>query len=133
MRIVLDTNVIVAAFATRGLCASVLELCLDRCEIVLSEAILEETNRNLRGKIGVPAALCDEIISYLRQYCSICRVKVVEAPECKDEEDLHVLGLAEAAQADYIVTGDKDLSDLEQFRGIRIVTPRQFWEIMKAR
>ena len=37
MKIVLDTNVIIAAFATRGLCSPIFELCLDRFDVALSE------------------------------------------------------------------------------------------------
>jgi predicted nucleic acid-binding protein len=38
MKIILDTNVIIAAFATRGLCSAVFELCLDRFEVVYLSA-----------------------------------------------------------------------------------------------
>ena len=51
MRVVLDSNVIVAAFASRGLCESILELCLDSHEVVLSEGLLAETRKNLSKKI----------------------------------------------------------------------------------
>ncbi len=39
MKIVLDSNILVAAFATRGLCSSLLELCLDRYEIIISRVV----------------------------------------------------------------------------------------------
>ena len=48
MKIVLDANVVVAAFASRGLCESILELCLHSHEIVLSQELLDEILRNLR-------------------------------------------------------------------------------------
>jgi predicted nucleic acid-binding protein len=40
--VVLDTNVLVAAFATRGLCQSVFELCLDRHTIAISDPLIQE-------------------------------------------------------------------------------------------
>lgn len=48
----------------------------------------------------------------------------------EDEEDDLVLATAVAARADYLVTGDQFLLDLVEFRGIQIVTPREFLEIL---
>ena len=42
MKIVLDTEVIIVAFAARGLCESIMELCLREHEIVLSDDLLDE-------------------------------------------------------------------------------------------
>jgi len=51
---------------------------------------------------------------------------------CRDPDDLHVLGLARHVSASFIVTGDKDLLDLVQYMGTRIVTPREFWMAAKT-
>lgn len=48
MKIILDTNVIIAAFATHGLCHSIFELCIDRFEIYSSKEIIEEVKRNFK-------------------------------------------------------------------------------------
>ena len=45
---------------------------------------------------------------------------------CRDKDDDIVLACALEAAVDYLVTGDKDLLILKKFRGIRIVTPRDF-------
>ena len=50
---------------------------------------------------------------------------------CRDPKDDLVLGTALAASADYLVTGDDDLLSLGSFRGIVIVTPRQFLDILE--
>jgi predicted nucleic acid-binding protein len=71
MKVILDTNVIVAAFAARGLCNAVFELCLDRFEIILSEPILKEIFINLNRKIKLPLPQCDLIVSYLRRFRQI--------------------------------------------------------------
>ena len=44
-------------------------------------------------------------------------------------DELMVLGTAKAAGASYLITGDRDLLALESYDEIRIVTPRQFWEV----
>jgi putative PIN family toxin of toxin-antitoxin system len=131
MKIILDTNVIIAAFATRGLCSAVFELCLDRFEVVLSEAILKETFTHLNGKIKLPLAQCEAIVSYLRAHCCISDVDDPDASACRDKNDLHVLGLAQHSSAAYIITGDKDLLELTQYKSTKIVTPREFWNVAK--
>jgi putative PIN family toxin of toxin-antitoxin system len=131
MKIVLDTNVIIAAFATRGLCHSVFELCLDRFEIILSEPILKEISVNLNHKIKLPLRQCDVIVSYLRDNCSMSEIDDVDGSLCRDKSDIHVLGLAERSSAQYIITGDKDLLDVASYKKTKIVTPREFWTILK--
>jgi predicted nucleic acid-binding protein len=54
MRVVLDSNVLVAAFGTRGLCEDVLRVCLSRHEICLSEVILSEVQEHLPKKFKLP-------------------------------------------------------------------------------
>jgi putative PIN family toxin of toxin-antitoxin system len=132
VKIILDTNVIIAAFAARGLCNAVFELCLDRFCVVLSESILQETRDHLNDKIKLPVAQCEAIISYLSANCSVLKVNDVEASACRDKDDLHVLGLAQCASADYIITGDKDLLDLVKYGSTNIVTPREFWKVARG-
>jgi putative PIN family toxin of toxin-antitoxin system len=48
------------------------------------------------------------------------------APICRDPNDDHVIATALAVNADFIVTGDKDLLALTQYQSIRILTPRAF-------
>jgi predicted nucleic acid-binding protein len=52
---------------------------------------------------------------------------------CRDPKDLYLLGLAESAQADFLITGDKDLVESGWQGSARIVTPRQFWEECRRR
>ena len=67
MKVVLDTNVIVAAFAARGLCAELFKVCLSKYEIILSEYILLEVSKNLTKKIKLPQAIVEEILHFLRE------------------------------------------------------------------
>lgn len=133
MKIILDTNVIIAAFATRGLCSAVFELCHDHFEVVLSEAILKETFIHLNGKIKLPLAQCDAIVSYLRANSYVSEIDDPDASVCRDKNDLHVLGLAQHSSAAYIITSDKDLLELIQYRSTKIVTPREFWGVTKGK
>ena len=55
MKVFLDTNVLVAAFATRGLCADVLRTTLSEHELVLGEVVLTEFRLVLSSKLKLSA------------------------------------------------------------------------------
>jgi uncharacterized protein len=133
MKIVLDANVLIAAFATQGLCHAVFELCLDQQQIVLSGAILNEVAKALGMKLKVPAGTIEDIRRYLIEHASIIDIRRPYKKISRDPNDDHVLALASESKADYIITGDKDLLVLEQQEGTLIVQPRQFWEILKMK
>jgi len=131
VKVVLDTNVLVAAFATRGLCDAVLEVCLAGHDLVLSEPILKELRRHLRGKLKVPRPQTQAIVAFLREHATVIVPARVPADACRDRTDLPVLGTALAAEADCLVTGDRDLLDLREFRGMAILSPRAFHDRLR--
>jgi uncharacterized protein len=126
MRIVPDANVFVAAFAARGLCESVFELCLDSHEFLLSEPLFGEVRRNLARKVKLGRRTITQIELLLRENGTVLTPANVAANACRDPGDLHILGLASVGHADYIVTGDGDLLSLNRFGHCRIVNPREF-------
>lgn len=132
MRVVLDTNVIVSAFASRGLCSDILELCLAEHKIVLSLFILQETRRALTRKIKLPSSLASNIQEFLSAKSEIVAPASVTPRACRDKSDLKVLGTAEAGKAAALITGDKDLLDLKKFKTIAILSPRQFWNLIQG-
>lgn len=126
MRVVLDSNVLIAAFATRGLCESLVEVCLSDHELIVSEHLLSEIQRNLTMKINLPDGIIQDIISLLRDRGTLMVPDLVSEDACRDADDLPILGLAQAASADCIVRGDKDLLVLGKFGKIPIYSPRAF-------
>jgi conserved hypothetical protein TIGR00305 len=130
MKIVLDANVIIAAFAARGLCESIMEACLSEHDITLSDELIDEILRNLRHKIKLPPDVVDNIGAFLREHSNLSIPVPLVSDVCRDPGDIKILGLAVASNADYIVTGDKDLLVLKSFQGIPIVNPRSFSDIL---
>jgi len=127
LKVVTDTNVLYAAFVSKeGTCARLLELLLSSGSLVLSQFILDELRRHLLAKKRLGAARVDRQLEFLAS--SSLRVTPAEVPAevCRDADDLPVLGTLVAANADCLVTGDRDLLDLGQFRGHPILSPRQF-------
>jgi len=132
MRVILDTNVIMAAFASRGLANAVFELCLDQHEIIISEHILLELQNSLQRKLKMPKDKVLRIIQYLREFCTLSPDKKLDKRICRDPEDIKILGLSELAEPDYMITGDLDLLTLKRYRSVPMITPREFWEISKT-
>jgi len=67
MKIVLDSNVIVSAFASRGLCESIFELCLSEHELILCDDLLSEITRVLRIKMKLPPKMVAPINDFLQE------------------------------------------------------------------
>ena len=133
MRVVLDSNVIVAAYATHGLCHSLFELCMAGQTLILSQDILNEVSAALLDRIKVPPKVVREIISYLKQNAVMARPEALPPGTCRDADDLRVLGLAVGTRFDCLVSGDKDLLVIGQVQGIPILTPREFYTLLQAK
>lgn len=130
MRVFLDTNVLVSAFASRGICADLLELVLLEHDLVIGQNVLRELRKALRDKIKLPAARSSEIVEFVAGEA----VVVIEAAppiDAKvDADDALVLGEARSGQAEIFVTADAALLELATVEGLEIASPRQFWEAL---
>jgi len=123
--VVLDTNVIVAALVAKGLCHEVVVRALGSGTVVTSAALLDELDGTLRAKFMLgPAAIA--FLEQLRLRVQLVVPAPLAAPVSRDADDDVVLATAVAANATAIVTGDLDLLVLQSYRGIAIVTPRDF-------
>ena len=131
MKIVIDTNMIIASFATRGFCNELLEICLTNHEIYTSNFILDETERIFKDKIKLPSKIIREIIQYLKSSTKIVIPVEISTKDCRDKNDLQILGTALSANADIIISGDKDLLVLKKYKNILILSPRKFWEYIQ--
>jgi putative PIN family toxin of toxin-antitoxin system len=134
VKVFLDTNVLVSGFATRGLCADVIRLILAEHELIVAQVVLDELKRVLKQKIELPAEQIQEILAFLENRTVQPKPKYLPSIPVRDEDDQRVLASALAAQADVLVTGDKDLLDIaEQVSELMITDPRGFWNLAKKR
>ncbi len=129
MKVVLDSSVLIAASISRaGVCAELLADVLTHHELLISEFIAEELGRKLRDKFNFP----ENEIRQLRRFLGRAATAVVPADlpaqTCRDPGDIPVLGTAVAGSASILVTVDKDLLALGEFRGIAIIKPGGFWK-----
>jgi putative PIN family toxin of toxin-antitoxin system len=127
MRVLLDTNVLVAALIAHGTCHEILEHCVQEHEIIASSFLLEELRRVLTGKLGYARREAAEAERLLKSRLTIVSPHPLDTPTCRDSDDDTILGTALAGACRCIVTGDKDLLVLKRYKGIDIVEPNEFW------
>ena len=130
MKVFVDTNVLVAAYATRGLCSDLLRLILAQHELVVSRQVLAELERALRDKIGSPQALVAEILATLTPQLfdeDATNSEPVPRFALRDPTDEPILAAAIAAGAEALVTGDADLLVAAPAAPLPILSPRAFW------
>ena len=132
MKVFLDTNVLASAAATRGLCADVLREVFSSHELFISEQVLSELRRVLRLKFGAGQDLIDDFIWLLEQDSVSAQPGQLPETKLQDKDDLPILGAAVSAGAEVLITGDKELLDLGRIANLEILSPRQFWEKLKA-
>ena len=113
MKVVLDTNVLVAAFTAHGLCSEVLEYCTINHDIVLSGFILSEFRNVLRLKFAFTSNEIANAVPLLESRSAVVDPIIPEKPVCRDLDDEQVLGMALAGSCECIITGDKDLLTLK--------------------
>lgn len=128
MRVSLDTNVLVSAFTTRGICADILAVVLAEHQLVLGENVLGELGRVLRKKMRMPEDSIVEADAFLRQEAAvISKGGPVDVP-IRDPDDVEVLAQAVEGLVDALVTGDRDLLDVADELPVQVLSPRGFWE-----
>jgi putative PIN family toxin of toxin-antitoxin system len=127
-RIVLDANVIVSAILFGGPPADVIRRMVDgSAQGFTSMPILDEVREVLqRPKFALSP---EQALTVIEELHSLCRMvgptNKVRAVAAGPDDDI-VLECAAAAAADAIITGDKHLLALRQWRGIHILSPAQF-------
>jgi uncharacterized protein len=128
VKVLLDTNVLASAVATRGLCADVLREVLARHQLIVCPRILSELRRILREKFRAPSEFVGDFVAMLQQEAVFCKPGDLPKLDLTDKDDLGILAAASSGGAHIVVTGDKELQRVRQFSNIKIVSPRQFWE-----
>ena len=126
MRIVLDTNVLMAALIARGFCHELFEYCIQRHVLVTSDFIFEELRQKLVGKFKYTSEFADEAVMLLGSKMEVVTPARLDAPVCRDPDDDNILATALTGNCDVIITGDKDLLVLKRFSNVEIISPSGF-------
>lgn len=131
-RIVLDTNIIVSAIIRDGNPRKLFQRGIEgKYRILLSDEILDELFEVLqRPKFKMTVGEIIRIISALRQSGEKVHVTSNLQIVKRDPDDNIVINAAHDGNADYIVSGDKDIKDLKNFKGIKIVSAAEMLQML---
>jgi len=128
MTAVFDTNVLIAAIITEGICSKLLhrarsgDFSLASCPFIMKEIrrILSRKFRLAPDAIASAMGPIHEAVGLVVEHS----LKIRRAS--RDADDDNVIACALAAKADYLVTGDADLLEMKRYQRVRIMTPRDF-------
>ena len=101
-------------------------------ELILGRNVLRDFEKALRGKVKLPVVRSAETIDFVSSEAIQLVDKAAPAIAVVDAVDALVLGEALAGQAELFVTGDAALLRLAAVGTLKIVSPRQFWEVLRA-
>jgi len=132
VRVCLDTNVLVAAVATRGLCADVFRTVLAEHDLVIGDVIVEELRRVLGTKFKLPTDRIQAVEAVFAPFPCIPKPAEPGPAVIRDPADRWVFATAMAGNADLLVTGDQDLLAVARQLPLRVLEPRAFWELLRA-
>ena len=128
MRVFLDTNVLVSALATHGLCADLYERLITEHETVIGEPVILEVLDILQRKFKATPELLVNVEAELRLLEVIPAQPSAPQLPIKDKEDPWIIACALQANVDYFVTGDAELLGLGKAENLPIISPRECWQ-----
>jgi putative PIN family toxin of toxin-antitoxin system len=138
LRVVVDTNIWVSTFIKPdGYYASLLQEIIKKGELFTAEEILAEAREvvlrpHIKDKYHLSESSIDRAITEARGFTTL----ITDLPDLdvivEDPDDNIILACALKAQADYLLSYDPHLTDLGEYQGIQILTPKQFQAILKG-
>jgi len=137
MKVVLDTNILVSALIKAGKPRELLlKIVEKRVQVVLSRGILEEflevvEDSRIRRYVNE-----NDITAFLRVIGSVAKIVGVKSKFKVIKEDPNddiILRTAYDGKADFLVSGDRHLLSLGEFRGMKIITADEMLKILKGR
>jgi hypothetical protein len=135
LKVILDTNVLVSSLIQRSYPFLIVRFLIktNKISICISISLLEEYNEVLSREkfIKYPFFVenAKDLLSDFKEkaenYYPAVTLDIIE-----DESDNRFLELAEISNADYLITGNTKHFPMKEYKSTRIVSPREFWEIV---
>lgn len=133
MRVLYDTNVLVAVLARRESTLIFKEdVTTGRIEHITSAHILREVEAVLAEKLKLTKQKAKIAARLLARQSTVVEPRTIEKV-CRDPFDDYILATAHVGKAKYIVSADKDLLVLKRHKKTDIVTPSEFAAILKLK
>jgi uncharacterized protein len=130
-RIVLDTNVIISALILpKSLTRMAFDLALENFEVLMSHEVLAELSEVIyRRRFDRYVQLSNRELFIAKLIAEVEFIEIKEAIAiCRDPKDDKFLELVVSGNADFLITGDRDLLILNPFRDTAIISIQDFLE-----
>jgi uncharacterized protein len=130
VRVFPDTNVLVSSLGFEGVTRRLVKELAKKHEVIVSDQVIDEFKR-VSLRIGLSKASIDEYLSDLLTFAIIVKPPFARRFDVRDPNDIDILAAAIKANADVLVTGDKDLLEVLH-SPIRIMRPRELFDQLTA-
>ena len=129
MKIIFDTNVLVSAFMTGGNCCDVIDHSIDGHRLYYTNFIIDEFKKVFKDNFHYPETVIYQFIRFINKFF----IEGDSAPAvdnvCRDPKDNQLIADAVINNIEVIITGDKDLLDLKTCKGVKIISPKEYWKL----
>ena len=134
MKIVLDANIFISSIFWGGNPRTVLERAIANLdELFISKEIMDEIEDVIgRPKFHVNKEKIEFLIKSIEEIGKKTVISGRVIKGSRDRTDNKYLECAIASNADYIISGDTHLLEMKKYRGIKIVTPKEYLDIIKG-
>jgi hypothetical protein len=134
MKILFDTNLWISFMIGKRLASIKEVLCRHDVEVYVCEQLLDEIRMVIsRPKFDniIPQETRRRFFEMVYDVCFFTDITVDATSPIRDIKDLYLLSMAESVPVDYIVSGDKDLTELGEHKGIPILTYNQLLALLQ--
>ena len=131
-KIVLDTNVLISALVFGGKPRQITDLLADEMiNVATSREILTELRRKIIAKFPASIEVLGRFEKLLEREAQLVTLGSVRINVSTDPDDNKFIETAVLGNCDFIISGDRHLLELKQYKGIKIVRPADFLELLK--
>ena len=135
MRVFIDTNIILSAILfPEGKVSSVLSYILETHTVIISTYSIKECNTVFKKKFPDKKKYLEEFLEKIEyeRFETPSRMDANDYPRIRDVSDLPILASAILSDADILLTGDNDFSEIKVKKPL-IFTPSQYFELMNKK
>ncbi len=132
-KLILDTNLWISFLITKNYTQLDKILFAKSTKLIFSQELLEEfldVVRRPKFRRFFSVVDVEELLETIEEYSYFVEV-TSEIDLCRDKKDNFLLSLVKDSKADYLITGDKDLLDLQIFEKAKIITITNFFKLGK--
>jgi putative PIN family toxin of toxin-antitoxin system len=132
MRVVLDTNVLVSAALKRQSTPGTAAHIVEQQHCLLKSRVTEQQLFEVVARPYIATVIPGDTLAWLRKLMAAAELVTIteRIAVCRDPTDDKFLDLAVNGRADLIISGDADLLTLSPFRGIPVLSPAAFMQLV---